>query len=116
MVQLAIVLPGRKSALRAGFWQHAIGNALQSGIRPAEGRPEARFQCRSQAGQNLARKADLQPGSMPPGRQSAFRIEIGPPAGRRPDFGAFQVAGCPKYGPQSRFTARKHSFAPGLYN
>ncbi len=54
-----------------------------------------------------------------PGHKSAFRsgfwpgcyresIEIGPPAGRRTDFGFFPVAFRPKSGPEGRFPARKH--------
>ena len=58
----AIVLPGRKSAFRAGFWQDCY---LES-------------------------------------------TDIGPPAGRRADFGAVPVAVRPKSVPEGRFTARKH--------
>ncbi len=61
----AIVLPSRKSAFRAGFrpvcyWEITVIGPL-AGRRPAGG-PISVFS-RQQSGQNLARKADLRPGS-----------------------------------------------------
>jgi hypothetical protein len=55
-----------------------------------------------------------------PCRKSAFQAEfgpscyresteIGPPAGRRTDFGVFPVGVRPKSGPEGRFPARKHN-------
>ncbi len=49
----AIVLPGRQSAFRAGFWPDCYRESIEIG--PPAGR--------RQSGQNPARKADLQPGS-----------------------------------------------------
>ena len=41
----AIVLPGRKSAFRTGFWPDCCRETTEIGLRSAEGRPEGRFRC-----------------------------------------------------------------------
>jgi hypothetical protein len=41
----AIVLPGRKSGFRAGFWRYCYWERPKSALRPAFGRPESRFRC-----------------------------------------------------------------------
>ena len=41
----AIVLPGRKSALRAGFWPDCYWEGSEIGLRPADGRPDGVFRC-----------------------------------------------------------------------
>ena len=45
----AILVPGRKSAFRAGFWPDCYRESTEIGppasLRPAFGRPEGRFRC-----------------------------------------------------------------------
>ncbi len=61
----AIVLPGRKSAVRAAFWPDCYRERSEigppAGLRLA-GEPISMLS-RWQSGQNLARKADVRPGS-----------------------------------------------------
>ncbi len=61
----AIVLPGHKSAFRAGFWLDCCRKRTEigppAGLRPA-GRPISVLS-RQLSCQNLARNADLRPGS-----------------------------------------------------
>jgi hypothetical protein len=60
-----MVLPGRKSAFRAGFqpdcYLESTENGSPAGLRPAEG--PISVLSRQQSGQNPARKADFRPGS-----------------------------------------------------
>ncbi len=62
---LAIMLPGQKSAFRAGFWPDCSRENIEidflAGLRPAGGPISVLF--RQQSSQNPARKADLRPGS-----------------------------------------------------
>ncbi len=62
----AIVLPGRKSAFRAGIWPDCYRGSTEIGRpagRPPAGGPISVFS-RQQSSQNPAQKADIRPGSI----------------------------------------------------
>jgi hypothetical protein len=80
--QTPVVLPGRNSAFRAGFWPDCYRENTKIGLWPAEGRPEARFWCLPGSS-----PAKIRPGRPSSGPEALSRnIEYHPQLRLRPKY------------------------------